>query len=317
MANLNLRAQRSYDQQTLLNDHSVNWKDFDRQSLMEAVHRSQEEAPITRLRHPEVRYEVTDHCNAECIMCPRDSHEFGRPHGIMDHEKFKKSLDEVVGLGCKQVVLQGFGEPFIDKKLEQKVEYSKSKGLRTYITTNASLLTRARSERIIKAGLDELRISFYGMRKETYERVMVGLDFDVAMKNLMDFLEVREELGSKLPRLYMTWLVLPENEEDIDLLREFWGPKADAIEIWKPHNFGDGRSYRKRYDDIDLKTTCGRPENGPLQIQWNGEVISCIYDYNNNIVLGRDGRNLRNLTQLNIVPVNLLSTCRPGGKRPV
>lgn len=26
---------------------------------------------------------------------------------------------------------------------------------------------------------------------------------------------------------------------------------------------------------------CGRPENGPLQIQWNGEVIPCCYDYNN------------------------------------
>ena len=28
------------------------------------------------------------------------------------------------------------------------------------------------------------------------------------------------------------------------------------------------------------------PENGPLQIQWNGEVIPCCYDYNNIIVLG-------------------------------
>ena len=35
-----------------------------------------------------------------------------------------------------------------------------------------------------------------------------------------------------------------------------------------------------------MKTTCGRPENGPLQIQWNGEVIPCCYDYNNQIILG-------------------------------
>ena len=34
------------------------------------------------------------------------------------------------------------------------------------------------------------------------------------------------------------------------------------------------------------KKTCGRPENGPLQIQWNGEVIPCCYDYNNQIILG-------------------------------
>jgi len=35
-----------------------------------------------------------------------------------------------------------------------------------------------------------------------------------------------------------------------------------------------------------MKATCGRPENGPLQIQWDGEVIPCCYDYINQIVLG-------------------------------
>ena len=60
----------------------------------------------------------------------------------------------------------------------------------------------------------------------------------------------------------------------------------DAIEIWKPHNFGDGRDYRNRLPDLNVKNTCGRPENGPLQIQWNGEVIPCCYDYNNKIILG-------------------------------
>jgi radical SAM protein with 4Fe4S-binding SPASM domain len=124
------------------------------------------------------------------------------------------------------------------------------------------------------------------MRKETYETVMVGLKFDVTMKNLLGFLELREELGFKRPRLELNWLELPENAGDTEAFQEYWEPRADAIEIWKPHNFGDGRSYRERFDEVALKNTCGRPENGPLQIQWNGEVIPCCYDYNNQIVLG-------------------------------
>ena len=191
-----------------------------------------------------------------------------------------------MALGCKQVVLTSFGEPLIDKRLEEKVAYAKSKGLRTYIISNASLLTRRRAAGLIEAGLDELRISFYGMHKESYEKVMVGLNFEVTMKNLAGFLKLREKMGSKKPRLELSWLVLPENEEDTELFQEYWEPRADAIEIWKPHNFGDGRSYRQRYEDITVKTTCGRPENGPLQIQWDGEVIPCCYDYNNVIVLG-------------------------------
>ena len=57
-------------------------------------------------------------------------------------------------------------------------------------------MTRARAKAIIDAGLDELRVSYYGMKAETYEKVMVGLKFDVTMSNLLGFLELREELGS-------------------------------------------------------------------------------------------------------------------------
>ena len=204
----------------------------------------------------------------------------------MDQSKFEKSIDEVVALGCKQVVLESFGEPMVDKRLEQKIAYANAKGMRTFIISNCSLLSRKRAKALIESGLDQLRVSFYGMRKETYEKVMVGLNFETTMDNLKNFLELRAEMGSKKPRMEINWLVLPENEEDTDLFREYWEPRADAIEIWKPHNFGDGRSYRERYEEVALKNTCGRPENGPLQIQWNGEVIPCCYDYNNQIVLG-------------------------------
>jgi len=238
------RAKRSYDQDTLLNDSSLRWEGFDREFLMASVREKLSQSAITHLRHPEVRYEVTDHCNAECIMCPRDNHKLGREHGIMSFENFKRSLDEVIQLGCKQVVLTGFGEPLVDKQLEKKVEYVKSRGLSTYIISNGSLLTKKRATNLIQAGLDELRISFYGMRKETYETVMVGLKFDVTMKNLLGFLELRDELGFKRPRLELNWLELPENAGDTDAFQEYWEPRADAIEIWKPHNFGDGRSYR-------------------------------------------------------------------------
>jgi len=277
---------RKTDQESLLSDQSVNWSNYDKEQLMAQIRAKTEGYPITRLRHAEVRYEVTDHCNAECIMCPRDRHKLARPHGIMDQQKYQDSIDEVVALGCKQVVLTGFGEPLVDKRLEEKVEYAKSKGLRTYIISNASLLTPERARRLIKAGLDELRVSYYGMRKETYETVMVNLNFDTTMSNLKSFLEIREELGSKLPRLELSWLTLPENADETEAFQEYWEPKADAIEIWKPHNFGDGRSYRQRYEEVGIKTTCGRPENGPFQIQWDGEVVPCCYDYNNQVVLG-------------------------------
>jgi MoaA/NifB/PqqE/SkfB family radical SAM enzyme len=182
-------------------------------------------------------------------------------------------------------VLTGFGEPMLDRHLEEKVAYATRRGLSTYFITNGSALTPKRSLRLMEAGLSEMRVSFYGMRPETYNAVMQGLDFHRTMKGILEFLRLRDEMGSHT-KVQISYLELPENKSDTQAFREFWEPKVNAIEIWKPHNFGDGRDYRFRDQDISHKTTCGRPENGPLQIQWNGEVIPCCYDYNNAIVLG-------------------------------
>ncbi|MEQ1772386.1 MAG: radical SAM/SPASM domain-containing protein [Burkholderiales bacterium] len=271
-----------YGAERLLRDGSVSAADADLRAAMDAL---ANEPRITSLLHPEVRYEVTDNCNASCIMCPRDKHEHGREHGIMDQAKYEKSIDEIVGLGAKKIVLTGFGEPMLDKRLEEKIAYANGKGLSTYFITNASALTPRRSRKLMDAGLSEMRVSFYGMRPETYNAVMQGLDFDRTMKGILEFLKIRDETGSKT-RVQISYLELEQNKTDTEAFREFWEPRVNAIEIWKPHNFGDGRDYRFREGDLERKTSCGRPENGPFQIQWNGEVIPCCYDYNNQIILG-------------------------------
>ena len=229
-----------------------------------------------RLQHPEVRYEVTDHCNAECVMCPRDKHD--RAHGVMDTRQFCESIDEVAALGALRVVLTGFGEPLLDRELEQKVAYANATGLKTYIITNASCLTRKRAEGLIRAGLDEMRVSFYGMSEKSYTAVMQGLEYRRTLDNIMGFLNLRQRT-----KVMLSFLCLPENEGEEDAFRQFWEPLVDYIEVWRPHNFGDGRDYRGRGGE---KKSCGRPRNGPLQIQWDGTVIPCCYDYNNQIVLG-------------------------------
>ena len=79
-----------YSDTALLNDGSVV---IPKSSVYELVGTLPLDEPITQLLHPEVRYEVTDHCNATCIMCPREEHEHGREHGIMNQDKYEKSID--------------------------------------------------------------------------------------------------------------------------------------------------------------------------------------------------------------------------------
>lgn len=270
-----------YSALRLLRDGSIDIAEGEAERILAEI----DDTPITALLHPEVRYEVTDKCNATCIMCPRDKHEHAREHGIMNQVAYERSIDEVVSLGAKKIVLTGFGEPTLDRKLELKIAYAKSKDLLTYIITNGSTLSSKRARSLIEAGLDEMRVSFYGMRPETYNAVMQGLDFDQAMSGLLGFLRLRDELGSPI-RVQISYLEMEENKGDTEYFKEFWEPKVDALEIWKPHNWSDGRDYRSIDVAEELRNSCGRPKNGPLQIQWNGEVIPCCYDYNNAIILG-------------------------------
>ena len=85
------------------------------QDLKDPIAGPNHASEITRLLHPEVRYEVTDNCNATCIMCPRDKHEHGREHGIMDQRKYEKSIDEIAALGAQKTLEQAMEKGFADR----------------------------------------------------------------------------------------------------------------------------------------------------------------------------------------------------------
>jgi hypothetical protein len=116
--------------------------------------------------------ENTNHCNAECVMCPRDT--LSRKPGFMDFGLFEKIIKEVSSVRRKPVThLHGFGEPLLDKLLAERIQLAKACGIdRTYIVTNASLLFPEISRKIISAGLDKMKISFYGTDEESYNITM-------------------------------------------------------------------------------------------------------------------------------------------------
>jgi MoaA/NifB/PqqE/SkfB family radical SAM enzyme len=299
--------------------HSQHWSPFDPMygngGSNEYPYRSNVEKRITgsdvilQLKNKEVRIEPTNRCNYNCIMCPRDSHN--RVQGVMSLPFFTSLVDEVTLMGATRVVLTNFGEPFLDPGLEDKILYCTQKNISTYIITNASRLHAPSQSKMalqygeiskiqaaIYAGLKEIRLSFYGTTEETYKAVMVGGKYDQVRNNILELIELRNKLNIKgisptrnievlLPEISIYYLDLPQNKNGVQEFVEFTKDLADYIEVWKPHNFGLG--YEGVYRDVteagSLKT-CGRPANGPIQINWQGIVVPCCYDYNQSVPLG-------------------------------
>ena len=75
---------------------------------------------------------------------------------------------------------------------------------KTVITTNASLLTEQKSEELIKAGLDELKVSFDGNSPEENNKIRVGSDFSKEAQNLMNLLKLKRKFKAKNPQVIIS-----------------------------------------------------------------------------------------------------------------
>lgn len=235
-----------------------------------------------KLQNREIRFEVTNICNARCIMCPRE--KMTRPQGILDMALYRRVLDEARSMGADVVSLENYGETFIDPYFLERAIYAKNKKMQVYTISNGSLVSSELSDKLLPY-LDKIRFSVYGTTKEVYEKIHKGLSFDTTVSNIEYLMHRKRMLRNKYPRIEVYFLLMDENRHQVEDFKKRWRGAVDDISIWMPHNWSDGRSYR-RPEGGQKKITCGRPEKGPIQVQWDGLVVPCCFDYNSSIILG-------------------------------
>ena len=233
-----------------------------------------------KLINSEVRIENTNMCNAHCSFCPRE--KLTRPRAVMKASHFKKLVDEAKALGAETITIFGYGEPLMDKKLPEKVQYCTDQGLDTFVTTNASLLFADEAYDLLNAGLSHIRFSVHGFYGE-YNKIHKGLDYSLVIRNIFNFLAINKGFKCKV-----SVIVIPQDIMKIKEIREFWEPYCTWLEIWQPHNWTDGRSYRKLNRK---KKTCNRPLNGPVQINADGKMMVCCFDFNATLTVGDTYKN--------------------------
>ena len=125
----------------------------------------------------DLRISVTDRCNFRCVYCmPREV--FGADHAFLDRKEVL-SLEEIarvaalfVEQGVRKIRLTG-GEPLVRRGLETLVEkLTAIPGLEDLsLTTNGSLLTRARARALRDAGLGRVTISLDALDDAVFKRI--------------------------------------------------------------------------------------------------------------------------------------------------
>ncbi len=242
-----------------------------------------------------VYVESTNVCNLDCIMCPTGLHVDTRPKGYMDWGLYTAIIDEIAPW-VEAVVLHSWGEPLLHRRFVDMVCYAKERDVWVETSTNATLLTEDVARRILEAGLDRIYLSMDGLTKETYEKVRVKGKFEEVLANIERFLDLKQELGSRVEADIQIVRLSETDAEVEEFVRRWKRSHADLINIKELDTWGG------QIEEVASLAVDGQTEDVNLRrkpcpnlwyhchIHWDGTLVSCSRDYDAVTPLG----NVRN-----------------------
>jgi MoaA/NifB/PqqE/SkfB family radical SAM enzyme len=165
----------------------------------------------------EAYFEVANRCNSLCATCPLtiSPQEEAKQLSLGEFEHLVAQLPDL-----RRAVLQGIGEPLLNRELPRMIAHLKARGVYVVFNTNATLLTRRRQEELIRSGLDELRVSIDGSTPETYHTVRGIPAFERVVDNVAEMVCTKRELGAARPRISFWMTGMRENLPELPGLVE-------------------------------------------------------------------------------------------------
>jgi len=134
----------------------------------------------TKLKGLPVEYivETTAKCNLYCPMCPRETHK--QPKQDMTDAVFERLVRES-GSTAEHMMLIGLGEPFMDPKIFDRIEYCERHNTATLLSTNGTFLDEKMARRLLATPLRHITLSFDGATKESFEFYRKGARFELRL----------------------------------------------------------------------------------------------------------------------------------------
>lgn len=228
---------------------------------------------------PMVILTYSNRCNAECPHCPFTNFESARTQQgspFMPVEVFRRIADEAAGHPHSILRITGTGEPFVNTRLVEDVEYAARVGARVGIITNGSLVTEEKARRLLEAGLCAIEFSVDAHTPEIYREVRVGLDFDRTVQNARDFVALRNRLGTRTV-VMASLVVQPAIEPHLEEAVAFWRGIVDHVMTRKFLTWE--RLPRQSHVDpyLSVDTPCPYPFDRAM-VDTLGNVSLCGYD---------------------------------------
>jgi MoaA/NifB/PqqE/SkfB family radical SAM enzyme len=235
----------------------------------------------------EVRIEISTLCDQRCIFCPwEDRRKFTRAKRLMAPSMFRELLDKIDEDKHKftDLTISGFGEVFTHSKAMEMIEMAAFEyGYDVHVLTNGAKITLPQILKLVsEINVASLRFSLHAIDNDVFRLVTNNQHTYVkdVVQKIHYAIKLAEGTGTDI---IITSDIVEENRDQIELLKDEFAAEDCRLEIWNVHNWGAAYDYRK---PKTWKLTCGRPFNGPIQIQVDGTVNMCCFDFNGELLLG-------------------------------
>ena len=238
----------------------------------------------------QIEFELSNACNYRCTFCPFSfqkekmpiNFDLPKKDKILDFELYKRIIDEGSENGLKAIELGFNTEPLIYKKIIPAIEYASKKNiLDIRITSNGSKLTPETSEKLINAGLTHLSVSLDAFSKETYLKVRSSKLYEKVIKNLLDFIEIRNKRKNALPTVRVSFLETEENKHEKQDFIDFWKEKVDLLSIQSLLKYEGTPEELKSKDHLKsthltkkIEYNCHQPWTR-IVVRSSGDIIPC------------------------------------------
>ena len=249
-----------------------------------------------------IAIEPTTACNLRCPECPSGLRAFSRPTGNLKEDFYRNTVDEM-GDDLLYLTFYFQGEPYINPKFLEMVEYANERDIYTITSTNAHFLNDKNARRTVESGLDRLIISVDGTTQETYENYRKEGKLENVLQGARNVIKWKRELGSRTPHVIFQFLVVRPNEHQIDevyQLAEEVGVDEVKLKTAQVYDYANGNDLIPTIEKYRRYTPNGdgtwRVKNKLLNhcwklwhscvITWDGLVVPCCFDKDAQYQLG-------------------------------
>src|SRR3990167_4061102 len=245
---------------------------------------------------PTLELEITNACNAKCLMCPRD--KIGSI-GIMKEDIFSRVEILLKEAKLPGVILQGIGEPSLHRSLiswVKRMRVALPDGAPIVMVTNGFNLNSMYLAQLREAGISLIQWSLHSAEKNTYNKIM-GIDkFDQVNRNLQSCIREHGDIIS------INFVVMQNNFHEIDDFK-IWiknlGLPENRLGLIEVQSRGGSLNINDliiNKKEIFRQGRCLFIKKS-LFISWNGDILPCSNDISGNHVQG----NIKNINSNGLI----------------